>query len=71
MGRGEVSFLAASKEQNSHPNSGVLSSVKSLGWGKFLAIRWVVKFVWRFISSSNCLGGLAEIYIGCKYKYNN
>ena len=60
VGRGEVPFLAASKEQNSHPNSGVLSSIKSQGWGKFLATRRLVKFIWGFKPSSNYLGGLSD-----------
>ena len=60
MGRGEVPFLAASREQNSHLNSGVLPSVKSQGRGKFLAIRRVVKIHLGVQSSSNYLGGLAD-----------
>ena len=60
MGRGEVPFLAASREQNSHPNSGVLPSVKSQGWGNFLAIRRLVKIHLGVQTSSNYLGGLAD-----------
>ena len=60
VGQGEIPLHWASKEQNSHPNSGVLPSVKSQGWGNFLAIRRLVKIHLGVQTSSNYLGGLAD-----------